>query len=184
MWRKALALLKAILKGCPTKDIMRLYSYERKLYKLGRRSYFLNFQVVMDFDTTDHALCRRAGSEVRGESPFRFLGFALRHLQVVCDSNLGDSKDMVYVLNIPFYVRPVTIFRGRDLLFGQEPGQCTHHSGSGRSDDVVKRGSMFFLRFNFIETLDPTVNAVINGLIKSLDRGPPGGALLPHNFDP
>jgi len=138
----------------------------------------------MDFDAADDALCRRAGSEVRGESPFRFFGFTLRYFQVIGDSNLGDSEDIVYVLNIPLYIRPVTIFWRWDLLFGQEPGQRSHHSGSGRSNDVVERGSMLFLGFNFIEALDPTVNTVIDWLIKTLDYGSPCRSFFPHNRDP
>jgi len=103
---------------------------------------------------------------------------------VVRDSNLCEFKDTVYILDIPFDVCLITVLGCRDLLFGQEPGQCAHHSGSGRSYDVVESGGMFFLGFNFIETLDPTVNTIINGLIKSLDRGSSRGTLLPHNFDP
>jgi len=138
----------------------------------------------MDFDAADDTLCGRTGSEVRGESNFCFFGLALRCLQVVGDSNLSDPEDIVYVLNITFYLCLITIFRGRDLPFGQEPGQCSHHSGSSRSDNVVKGGSMLFLRFNFVESLDPTVDTVIDWLIKSFDHGSPCRTFLSNNFDP
>jgi len=152
--------------------------------KLRQKSCFFDLQIVMDSDTTDQTLRRRAGSQIRGESDLCLFDFTLRHFQVVRDSDLCDFKDIVYILDIPFCVCPIMIFGRWNLLFGQEPGQCAHHSGSGRSYDVVEGGSMLFLRFNFIETLDPPVNTVINGLIKSLDHGSSCGTLLPHNLDP
>ena len=103
---------------------------------------------------------------------------------MVRDSDLCDFQDIVYILDIPLDVCLITVLGCRDLLFGQEPGQRAHHSRSGCSYDVVEGSGVFFLRLNFIETLDPTVNAVINWLFKSFDHSSSRGTLLPHNFDP
>ena len=149
-----------------------------------QRSDLFNLQVVMHFNATDQTLCRRAGSQIRGESTLCFFDFTVRHFQVVRDSNLCELEDIVYILDIPFDVCLITVLGCWDLLFGQEPGQCAHHSRSGCSDDVVKSGSVFFLGFNLIETLNPSVNAVINGLMESFDGGSPCGALLSYNFNP
>jgi hypothetical protein len=47
---------KSVSQGVFVGIIMRGNSIKQ----LGQRGYFLNLQVVMDFDTTDHTLCRRA----------------------------------------------------------------------------------------------------------------------------
>ena len=147
-------------------------------------SHLFNLQVVMDFDAADQTLRRRTGGQVRRKSSLGFFDLALRHFQMVCHSYLCDLEDILYILDVPFDLCPITVFGRWDLLFGQEPGQCAHHSGSGRSDDMVEGGGMLFLGLNFIKTLDSTVNAVINGLLKSFDGSLPCGALLPYNFNP
>ena len=48
---------------------------------------------------------------------------------------------------------------------------------------MVKSSSVLFFRFNFVEFLDPSVDAVIDGVIKPLNHHSPCGTFFSYNFD-
>jgi hypothetical protein len=49
---------------------------------------------------------------------------------------------------------------------------------------MVEGGRVFLLRLDFIETLYPPVDSIIDRLVKPLDHGSAGGAFFPNNLDP
>ena len=75
-----------------------------------------NHKIILNLDTTDHTLSRRAGGEVRGKSFFDFLRLFLGNLQMIFDTDLGDFQDIIHILDVSFYICPIKFFRGRILF--------------------------------------------------------------------
>jgi hypothetical protein len=95
---------------------------------------------------------------------------------MVFDSNLGDLKDVIDVFNIPFHIGPISLIGCGNTFSGQNPGQCSHHSGRNGADHMVQRGGMFFLWFKLIKILDSAMNPVMDLAWETLDDRPSRGA--------
>ena len=80
-------------------------------------------------------------------------------------------------------VEEIDIILLRGYLAGQYHGQCSHHSPSHSSNDVVEGCSVLFLGLNFVEILDTPVNAVIDWFTKPFDYRFPRWSSLSGNGD-
>jgi len=100
------------------------------------------------------------------------------------DADLGDLKNAPHILDVALRLGPIAIFGGIDLAFGQEPGQCSHHSGGDRGNDMIQRRRVLLFWFHAIELLDPPMNTIEHGLGESLDERLSYRSLYPGNRDP
>jgi hypothetical protein len=48
---------------------------------------------------------------------------------------------------------------------------------------MVEGGSVLFFRLDFVEFLDPPMNAIIDRLVKALDYSPTSRAFFPYDLD-
>jgi hypothetical protein len=149
----------------------------------GSTRYFLDHKVIFDANASYHTLSRGTGDEVRRESLLGLFGLSLRNLKVVIHPDLSDFQHMVDVFNVSFHLRPITVFRSRDLALGQRRGQCSHHSAGCRCHNMIQGGCVLLLGLDLVESFDPAVNAIVDRFVKPLDHGSPRRPLFPHDSD-
>jgi hypothetical protein len=136
---------------------------------------------MADIYAADDTLSRRAQLNVIVESLLCMLPLLLRDFEEVMNLHARDLEDTLHVFNVTCYLRPIQMLESADLLSGQYHGQCPHHSAADCTHHMIQSGSVFFVRLNFIEIFDSTVNTIVNRLTKALDNSLPGGSSLSGN---
>jgi hypothetical protein len=77
--------------------------------------YFFDHETIFDPDAPDHALRGGAPSYTEGKGLPGLRDLLVRYLQVERRTDPGALQDAVHILDVPLYIRPVAVFRGRDL---------------------------------------------------------------------
>jgi hypothetical protein len=139
---------------------------------------FPDIRGVLNVYTANYTLRTRAEGYVRSQCISGVFDLPARNLDRIIDPNLGNLEHVVDVFYVALNVCPVVLLIGGDMLFGQKPGQCSHHSSGNGSDHVIERCGVLLFRLQPIEFLDPTMNAVKDFSGKSRDDGLPCRSLL------
>jgi hypothetical protein len=137
----------------------------------------------MDGNAAYHALGGWAMNKIRSEGLFGVVRFFFQDFEVIFHPDLCYFQDVIDIFDIALHLCPKAILRGGNPFSGQRRGQCPHHSSGRRCHDMVEGGGVLYFRINLVKFLDAAMDAIINGLLKPFDHGPPCRPLFPDDFD-